>query len=206
MKQNRKVIGITGGVGAGKSIIMEILRDRYRADIILSDLTAHRLMEPGEDNWKGIVECFGREILRDDGTIDRGKLSGLVFSDPEKLAALNAITHPGVIRRIREEIRRFRREGNAPLLAVESALLPGSGLEEDLDAIWYIYVDDAVRAKRLEEGRGYTPEKTRSVLEKQKSDAEFRSCASLVIDNSGSVEETEKLISDALDKEGIILY
>ena len=206
MKQNKRVIGITGGVGAGKSVIMDILHDKYQAEIILSDLTAHQLMEPGEDNWREIVDLFGPEILKEDRTIDRGKLSALVFADQEKLAALNAITHPGVIRRIRQQINAFRKEGKAPLLAVESALLPGSGLEKDMDVIWYIYVNDEERFRRLKEGRGYSAEKTRSVLARQKSDSQFRSCADLVIDNSGSPEETEKQIENALAKEGIVLY
>ena len=103
MKQNKdriKVIGITGGVGSGKSVVMHMLEEEFGARIILADLVAHDLMEPGAVSYEQIVKNFGSEILALDGTIDRTKLSRLVFLDPKKLSVLNQITHPNVKKEI----------------------------------------------------------------------------------------------------------
>ena len=103
MKQNNnriKVVGVTGGVGSGKSVVMRMLEEEFGARIILADLVAHDLMEPGAVSYKQIVDHFGTEILASDGTIDRPSLSQLVFSDPDKLSILNQITHPNVKKEI----------------------------------------------------------------------------------------------------------
>ena len=91
-----KVIGVTGGVGSGKSVVLSILEKDYHAETILADLVAHDLMQPGGKSYEDIVEAFGDGILNDDGTIDRVKLGNIVFHDAEKLQKLNAITHPNV--------------------------------------------------------------------------------------------------------------
>ena len=105
MKQNKeqnnmKVVGITGGVGSGKSVVMNILKEKYGAEVILADLVAHDLMEPGQQNYLDIVEAFGEGILAQDKTIDRPALAKVVFGNQERLARLNAITHPNVKKEI----------------------------------------------------------------------------------------------------------
>ena len=103
-------IGVTGGIGSGKSLVMEILKKDYGAEIILSDLLAHELMEPGARSYQDIVQAFGTGILDGEGRIDRLKLSAIVFADPRKLARLNAITHPNVIQEIRDRMTAFARQ------------------------------------------------------------------------------------------------
>ncbi len=100
-------IGVTGGIGSGKSLVMEILKKDYGAEIILSDLLAHELMEPGARSYQDILQAFGTGILDEEGRIDRLKLSAIVFADPRKLARLNAITHPNVIQEIRDRMAAF---------------------------------------------------------------------------------------------------
>ena len=105
MKQNKeqnnmKVVGITGGVGSGKSVVMNILKEKYGAEVILADLVAHDLMEPGQQNYLDIVEAFGEGILAQDKTIDRPALAKVVFGNQKRLARLNAITHPNVKKEI----------------------------------------------------------------------------------------------------------
>ena len=128
MKQNKKrndikVVGITGGVGSGKSVVMNILKEKYGAEIILADLVAHDLMEPGQKNYLDIVEAFGEKVLAKDKTIDRPALAKLVFGDQEKLSRLNAITHPNVKKEIFQRIQRIKEKGEASFIAVEAALL-----------------------------------------------------------------------------------
>ncbi len=164
MKQNKKrndikVVGITGGVGSGKSVVMNILKEKYGAEIILADLVAHDLMEPGQKNYLDIVEAFGEKVLAKDKTIDRLALAKLVFGDQEKLSRLNAITHPNVKKEIFRRIQRIKEKGEASFIAVEAALLLEEGYQNDFDTMWYVYVDEATRIERLKEGRGYTEEK-----------------------------------------------
>ena len=91
-----KIIGITGGIGTGKSTVLAILEKEYQAYIVETDKLAHKLMSPGEIAYNQIVEVFGTDILQEDKTIDRGKLGGIVFQDEEKLQQLNKIVHPAV--------------------------------------------------------------------------------------------------------------
>ena len=118
-----KVLGITGGVGAGKSTILDYLNRRYHARIIEADKVGHFLMEPGQKVYYHIVETFGSGILRGDQSIDRQKLGKLVFDDQEKLVKLNCLVHPAVKEYIASEIEKERKEGQVPFVAVEAALL-----------------------------------------------------------------------------------
>lgn len=192
MKQNKdriKVVGVTGGVGSGKSVVMRILEEEFGARVILADLVAHDLMEPGAVSYEQIVEQFGKEILADDGTIDRPALSRLVFSDPDKLSILNQITHPNVKKEILSRIETYQEEGEATLIAVEAALLIEEGYQEYFDKMWFVYVDEETRIKRLMEGRGYSEEKSRSIMEQQLGEEEFVAHCDKVIDNNRGLEE-----------------
>ncbi len=189
-----KVIGVTGGVGSGKSVVLSILEKDYHAETILADLVAHDLMQPGGKSYEDIVEAFGDGILNDDGTIDRVKLGNIVFHDAEKLQKLNAITHPNVKEEIKNRIQKIREQGTASMILLEAALLIESGYEDVYDELWYIYVDRETRYCRLQEGRGYTREKTDSIMQKQLTEEQFRKYADVVIDNSYSIEETKQQI------------
>lgn len=200
MKQNNiKVVGITGGVGSGKSVVMDILKKEYGAEIILADLVAHDLMEPGQKNYTDIVEEFGEEILAKDKTIDRPALAKVVFGDKEKLDRLNAITHPNVKREIFRRIDAIKEKGEASFIAVEAALLLEEGYQKDFDTMWYVYVDEKTRIARLKEGRGYTEEKCREIMAKQLPEEVFRKECSTIIDNHLGISETEKQIKTAVE-------
>ncbi len=196
MKQNRqrKIIGITGGVGAGKSAVLSYLGSRYGARILQADEIGRLLQAPGEPCYEQIKGTFGEGILREDGTIDREKLGGIVYADRARLSELNAIVHPAVKARIRQEIAS---EKTAPLFVIEAALLLEDHYEEICEEIWYIYAAESVRAARLASSRGYSAEKIRQIMDNQLSDQEFRSRCSRVIDNSGTFDRTGEQI-DAL--------
>lgn len=201
MKQNKKyipAIGITGGVGSGKSVVMDLLEKEFGAAVILADLVAHDLMEPGAISYKQIVNEFGTEILNKDGQINRPSLSRIVFEQPEKLQKLNAITHPNVKQEIMSRITRLREEEKVPFIAVEAALLIEEGYEKLLDELWYVYVNEEIRIQRLKEGRGYSEEKSRSIMRQQLQEETFRNRCSCVIDNNGDVESVRKQLKAIL--------
>lgn len=200
-----KVLGITGGVGAGKSTVLSYLVQAYGARVIQADQAGHYLCGPGQPCYYPIVEAFGVGILKGDQTIDRDRLSAQVFSDREKLARLNAIVHPAVKAYIAEEIQKEKKAGRVPFTAVEAALLIEDHYDRICDEIWYVYVDEETRRRRLRASRGYSEEKTRSILRNQLSDKRFRDACQFVIDNSSPiVENTYEQIDRGLIEHGFL--
>lgn len=182
-----RIIGVTGGVGAGKSTVLQHLEKAWHARLILADQVGHEVMEPGEDAYQKIVDEFGREILAEDGRIDRGILGGIVFADREKLEKLNAVIHPAV----KEEIlRRIAAAGSGDCIVVEAALFLEEKYDAFCDETWYIYTNKEERRRRLKASRGYTDERIDQILKNQKSHEEFLSRCNYVIDNNGTAEDT----------------
>ena len=195
-----KVIGITGGVGAGKSEILKFFKEKYHAIVVEADKVGHMLMEPGGACYYSIVEKFGSSILNGDQTINRGKLGKIVFSDEALLAELNKIIHPRVKSHIVSEIAKERAYHRTNLFVVEAALLIEDHYDVVCDELWYIHTDEEVRGKRLKEARGYDDEKIASICANQKSPAEFRSACQVVIDNSGDLADTYRQIEEQLGR------
>lgn len=193
-----KIIGLTGGVGAGKSSVLKWMRETYGAHIIVTDEVGHRLMEPGGASYEGLVNAYGKEILGEDGRICREKLAEIVFRDEESVKKVNGIVHPLVKRAVMEEIASVRNQGTAAYVVVESALLKEGGLLECCDEIWYLHASVEVRVDRLMKGRGYTKERCMSVMDRQLSETAFCEVADAVIDNSGNFNETKKQIARLL--------
>lgn len=200
-----KVIGITGGVGAGKSTVLDYLNRRYHARIIQADLVAHHLMELGMPVYYKIVEAFGSGMLKGDQTIDRQRLGELVFADQEKLEKLNKLVHPAVKEYIASEIEEERKKKRVPFVAVEAALLIEDHYETICDELWYIYADEEVREQRLLASRSYTREKSRSIMKQQLPDDIFRESCQFVIDNSSEIlQNTFEQIDRGLISHGIL--
>ena len=195
-----KVIGITGGVGAGKSEILKYLKEKYGAIVIEADKVGHLLMEPGGACYYSIVEKFGSSVLNGDQTINRGKLGKIVFADEGLLAELNKIIHPRVKSHIVSEIAKERAYHITNYFVVEAALLIEDHYDVICDEMWYIHTDASVRAERLKETRGYDDEKIASICANQKSPEEFRSACQVVIDNSGDLAGTQKQIDEQLGR------
>ena len=193
-----KVIGITGGVGAGKSEILKYLKEKYGAIVIEADKVGHLLMEPGGACYYSIVEKFGSSVLNGDQTINRGKLGKIVFADEGLLAELNKIIHPRVKSHIVSEIAKERAYHRTKYFVVEAALLIEDHYDVICDEMWYIHTDASVRAERLKETRGYDDEKIASICANQKSPEEFRSACQVVSDNSGEQTGTQKQIDEQL--------
>ena len=192
------VIGITGGIGSGKSVVTGLLRDKFDAAVIDTDTIGHEVMETGKSAYKKVVEIFGNEVLAEDGSIDRKKLGSLVFDNRELLSKLNNIIHPAVEAEVDKRIAEFTKK-KYKYIALETALLIKVGYNRKCDKIWYIYADKDIRLKRLYDNRGIDKEKAIKIFESQNSEEEFRQIADDVIDNSGSASETEIQIKNILE-------
>lgn len=196
------VIGITGGVGSGKSVVMDILKNHYHAAVILADDVGHDLMEPGMSNYQAIIETFGTEILNEQGEIHRPSLAAIVFSDDRKLALLNEITHPNIKSEITDRVYSLINARKYRLIAVEAALLIEGHYGPLFDEMWYVYVDKETRIARLAEGRGYTREKSQSIIDAQLSDDVYFQECDRVIDNNGTMDDIilqlDKILGESL--------
>ena len=197
------ILGITGAVGAGKSTIMNRLKEQYGAYTIQADQVGHLLMKKGQICYEAILKQFGDGILAENGEIDRKKLGGIVFSNRRLLLKLNKIIHPAVKQYILDQIENQRRKG-CKLFVMEAALL----LEEHYDAIcddlWYIYVNDEVRRVRLKADRGYSDEKITEILENQLEDVIFREHCRYVVENNGDLNQTYEQIDKRIKMYGIM--
>ncbi|HHV73965.1 MAG TPA: dephospho-CoA kinase [Thermoanaerobacterium sp.] len=143
-----KVIGLTGGIASGKSTVSSILK-RLGAVIIDADVVSREIMIKGTDTYNILVSVFGREILRKDGEIDRRKLGNLVFADKEKLNKLNEITHPEIIKRIKDIIEEERKKGKEKAIVLDAALLIEMKLFNMVDEVWLVVVDKKTQIRRL---------------------------------------------------------
>ena len=197
------VVGITGGVGCGKSRVLEYLEANVNGRILLADQVAHLLKEPGTEVFGRLIELLGREILAEDGSIDRMKMAKVIFSDHQKLSLVNGMIHPAVKQYILDAVEEERKKGEIAVFFIEAALLIEGGYRPWLDELWYIYSDEAVRMKRLREGRGYSEEKIRSIMEQQLTEEEFHRYADVVIDNSGNFSDTCVRLSEECRRLGI---
>lgn len=191
--QKKKIIGITGGVGAGKSSVLEILRTKFKARVILADLAAHDLMEPGSEGLKKVTEALGTGFLDADGSVDRKALAELIFHNEKALATMNGIIHPLVWETMKKEAL----EASEPLVIIEAAVFDTAPADL-FDELWYVYTTEENRILRLMENRGYSREKCESIIKKQDSEEKYRERCSRVIDNNGSAEETEKQLEEIL--------
>jgi len=196
---NMLVIGITGGIGSGKSFVPKVLNEEYGACIIDTDTVAHELMEPDGIVYSQVIDAFGDGILSEEGLIDRRKLASIIFTDKKKQNLINSIVHPAVSNEVDRRIAIYRAQ-NVKYTAIETALLIEAGYKKKCDRVWYIYADEKSRLKRLGDTRGMDPKRARDVFDKQKSEAEFREIADDVIDNSRDEEFTKKQINDILNK------
>lgn len=194
-----KVIGITGGVGAGKSTVLEYLEHTWNAYVIQADKVGHRVMEPGERCYEEMIQLFGKQIIKNDKTIDRKLVSDVVFNSEEMLLKLNEIVHPAVKQKILDAIAEQKCR-NRSLVVVEAALLLEARYQDFCDAVWYIHTDEEIRIQRLMDSRGYTREKARSIMANQASEAFFRTHADLVVENNGNPEKTYQQIDEGVRK------
>lgn len=195
-----KFIGITGGVGAGKSAILDFIREHYRAKVVLADDLAKELMEPGTACHKKLLEAFGGDGVFDEaGVMDREKMAALLFTKPEKRQEMNAIVHPAVKEEILRQVAEEREKGELSYFFLEAALLIEEHYDAICDELWYIYTSEEKRRQRLEQNRGYSPERIERMMASQLPEQVFFEHCAVVIDNNGTPEEAIRQVTEILD-------
>lgn len=195
-----KTIGITGGVGAGKSLVLNYLQNHYNARVYLADNIANDLKLPGQSCYDKIVELLGRDITDPDGLIDKNKMAEKIFSHKEILVEVNRIIHPAVKEYVLSQIELERKKGEIDYFILEAALLIEEGYDQILDELWYIYADTSVRSQRLKETRNYTMEKIDHIMASQLAEAEFRKHCKVVINNNSDEETLYSQIDHILEE------
>ena len=192
-----RIIGITGGVGSGKSRVLSYIEEKYDAVICQADHVAWELQKPGKSCYIEIVKHFGTTILNADGTIHRGKLGQIVFGNRDELLVLNQIMHPAVKSEIIERIYAEKNNGTK-YFVLEAALLLEEGYNHICDELWYIYADEHIRRIRLKENRAYSDEKIDAIIASQLDEMVFREKCQILIDNSGKFDDTCYQIDKAI--------
>ena len=195
-----KFIGITGGVGAGKSAILDFIREHYRAKVVLADDLAKELMEPGTVCHKKLLEAFCSDGVFDEaGVMDREKMAALLFTKPRKRQEMNAIVHPAVKEEILRQVAEEREKGELSYFFLEAALLIEEHYDAICDELWYIYTSEEKRRQRLEQNRGYSPERIERMMASQLPEQVFFEHCAVVIDNNGTPEEAIRQVTEILD-------
>lgn len=187
-------IGLTGGIGAGKSTAAALFTARG-IPVIDSDVVAREIVEPGQPALEALRERFGESVLKD-GELDRAELARLAFADAESTQALNDIMHPAIAQRTREL---FAEHADAPIVVHDVPLLAENGLEDDYDLVVVVDVPAEVRLQRLVELRGMDEADARQRILRQASDDQRRAIADVVLDNSGTPDEFEERFADAFE-------
>lgn len=193
------IVGVTGGVGAGKSTVLNILKEEYGAKLIICDDVARDLQKPGAASYNAICAYFGEGILKDGpgSEIDRQALAKIVFNDEEKLKALNSMTHPLVKEEVMHLINLYYSEDPDRIIVIEAALLIEAGYRNILDELWCVIADNNTRVKRLMESRGYSKERALDMMENQKSNEEFIAQCDFAVNNE-DIEETRRQIKERI--------
>lgn len=194
-----RVIGLTGGIASGKSLVSEYLGE-LGAQIIDADEIARQVVQPGKPALREIVAEFGWSILSADGTLNRKKLGLLVFSDPAKLDRLNLITHPYILAEIRQVLERFRASSTCRVIVLDVPLLFEVGLERLVDEVWVVAVDYHTQLKRLIKRDNLTEDEARSRIAAQMPLEEKIKSAQCVIDNRFSPQETKRQVKKLWDE------
>ena len=179
-------VGLTGGIGAGKSTFAALLAERG-AQVLDADEFGRDALAPGRPAWHSVVSQFGDEILAAGGMgIDRKKLAEVVFTDRRKLAALNAIVHPGILQRIADELERLSRTD--AIVIIDAALITELGLRDALDAVVVVTTSRAERVERLVRARGMSIDDITARMASQAGEEELKRDADYVVRNDGDLE------------------
>ena len=193
-----KLIGLTGGIGSGKSTVAQLLVEQGWA-LVDADRIARDIVEPGQPALAELAEAFGEDILRADGTLDRGLLASRAFASREKTDLLNSITHPRIHEETQARFDAARRAGEE-FVVYDMPLLVDNGLHKDMDATIVVDVDVEERVRRLVEFRGLEEDDARRRIAAQIPDDVRRAAADLLIDNNGPREALDAQVAEAVEE------
>jgi dephospho-CoA kinase len=183
------VIGLTGGIASGKSTVAKVLKE-WGVFVIDADKVAREVIEPGTKAWQELVVYFGKEILNEDRTINRRKLGQIVFGNYEKLSILNEITHPPLLKEIRDRIEKFEQQyGEKGVLVLDAPLLLEMNMEDWVDQVWLVVVDKETQVQRVMKRDGITREEALERIEAQMPTSEKMKYAHVIINNTETEEQ-----------------
>ena len=189
-----KVIGLTGGIGSGKSSVAQFLAE-LGAVILDTDKVGHEALKPDTEAWREVVVVFGRQILTPAGEVDRKRLGELVFSNPEALARLNQIVHPRIGEAVQVQLEEYRRRG-VPVVVLEIPLLVETGGTAMVDQVWVTVTSEPVVLSRLEARSRLSRQQSLSRIRSQISNEERVKHADVVIDNDGSLDDLKSRVRE----------
>ncbi len=188
-----KVIGVTGGIGSGKSTVVNLAKEYFPVEMIQTDDVAKEQMKSSGCSFARVVEMFGEEILGEDGEIDRARLASIVFSNQENVKRINSITHPNVRVETLAKIEEYRKNKTIKAVLVETALLFEAQFDVFCDETWCVYASEATRRKRLQQTRGYSVEKIDAILRNQDKDEYVKMLCTHVIRNEDGTSKEDLL-------------
>ena len=193
-----KVIGLTGGIGSGKSTVSQFLAE-LGAVILNADEVGHEAFKPGSEAWRQVVAAFGTEIVTADGNIDRQKLGEIVFGDPESLSRLNQIMHPRIYDMVTAQLEEYRRQG-VKVVVLEAPLLVEASWTSFVDKVWVTTASEATILKRLKERTGLSEEEALTRIHSQLPLEERLRHADVVIDTDCSLDELRPKVKELWER------
>lgn len=200
MERHLKIIGVTGGIGSGKSTVSRILSDSG-AKVVDADSIAKQVVAKGEKALDEIKDCFGMKIISESGELDRKQLAEIVFNDREKLLTLNRITHKYVTDKIIEQIQDIKNSCKAEFIVVDAAIPIKSGFVDIVDVIWVVVAVQEIRVQRIMLRSGLSHQQALDRINSQMKDEDYLKVADKVITNDRSFEELQNEVKDLLKKE-----
>lgn len=195
-----RIIGITGGVGAGKSTVLALLKELSPCEILMADTIAKDMMIYGKELSDSILRLFGKDAYGPDLELNREYLASCIFQDSSLRKQWENIVHPAVKENIRRTVKELSQRPELDFVFLEAALLIEDHYQDICQEFWYIYASEEIRTKRLIADRGYSPEKIRQIFASQSSEAIFSVYCSRRIDTGISLDNTRLQLENALDE------
>lgn len=188
-----KIIGVTGGIGTGKSTVSSILKS-LGAKVIDADMISRQIVAKGKKAYVEILEAFGDEVIDENGDLNRKELANIVFNDRSKLEILNNITHPIIGQEIKNTVTEDENDGFYDLLVVDAAIPFKNGFLDVVDKVWVVTANKENRVQRIMERNGLTEAEALSRVNSQMSQMEYASLADVIIENDEGIIELEKKV------------
>jgi dephospho-CoA kinase len=196
-REGMLLVGLTGGVASGKTTVAHLFEEEG-AYVIDADQIAKELVQPHTTTWDELVRLFGKEILREDESIDRKKLAALVFSEPHQRSRLEEVLHPRIDKEIERRLEEIREKDPGAIIVIDAALLVETGAYRTLDKLIVVTSTEAQQIERLRKRTGATQEEARRIIASQMALNEKVRVADLVIENEGSLDETRRRVKEVI--------
>jgi dephospho-CoA kinase len=193
-----KIIGLTGGIGSGKSTVASFLAE-LGAYVLDADKIGHEVLFPGQPAWQEVIQEFGKDILKPDKSIDRAKLGELVFAKPQALVRLNKIVHPRITETVIGNLKQLKNQ-NTKVVVVEATLLVEEGWRSMVDEVWVTIATQTNKLKRLKNRSGYSESESLSRIRSQSTDEERLKTADVLINTDIAIEEVRIKVKELWQK------